>query len=282
MVDVPTALSPEPTQSPPPGTLRADRLRLHRRDGMARSSAAPTAPAPLADGPALPTTNPRTCWTERRRLGLQRVGMHLLDLPLGMNLIASDGALDHSDRGDARSRRAGIRRRCSNPVDPVDVLDPAPCHPMTVPHRDPSSCWPTPHPLHRRRARPGPRRAAHAARPRPRLRRSWSRPSGPRAGVEPGVRAGPGPAGAAGSGRLAGQATYAFGTASRRHAIPAAGFCSRMCRTGLPRRRVPPDRALSVESSGLVRVEGSPVYRLSVTLRNRAAWRWPRRHWTWR
>lgn len=29
--------------------------------------------------------------------------------------------------------------------------------------------------------------------------------------------------------------------------------------------------ALSVESSGLVRVEGSPVYRLSVTLRNRAA-----------
>ena len=36
--------------------------------------------------------------------------------------------------------------------------------------------------------------------------------------------------------------------------------------------------ALSVESSALVRVEGAPVYRLAVTLRNRAAhWMWPRR-----
>lgn len=190
----------------------------------------------------------------------------LIDLPPGMEVVATDGALNP----DLALPAADAPTACaSDRVEPDFGFDatvapataPAPAADATVLAADaptavapPSGTTDDPAPA----LPPAPSfvlRAERAAR--------WRRP---------GVRLALGLASLLAALALAAQATYSF-----RDRIAAASPAARPilqqacaaigCRIGEYRQI----DALSMESSALVRVDGAPVYRLAVTLRNRAA-----------
>jgi predicted Zn finger-like uncharacterized protein len=269
MVDVPTALSPETTQSPPPEPFAPTDFGSTAVMEWPDGSAAPIAPAPLADGPVAADDESAYVLDDPPAAGSAGSG-HLLDLPLGMNLIASDGALV--------TPIAGMHDRAeppfdvdAHPVDPVDVLDPDPVpsddgvapQPFVVlAHATPAAPATAPGPA------PVERPPSPAASEAPSFLVQAERAERWR---RPGVRLALALLALLGLAGLAGQATYAFrdriaaGMPSLRPLLQQ-GCAALDCRVGEFRQI----ESLSVESSGLVRVEGSPVYRLSVTLRNRA------------
>ena len=271
MVDVPTALAPEPMQATPPGPFPPTDFGPTAVMDWPDSTSAPTALAPPANGPTVADEESAYVLEDTPAVA-PAVPDHLLDLPLGMNLIASDGALTTPIAGPRADRADPAFDVEAEATGPVDVLDPDPStsgpsaasEPFFVlaqatPGAPALASISTP-------ADPAPEPASSQAPSflvRAERAERWRRP---------GVRLVLAVLALLGAGGLAGQATYAFrdriaaGMPALRPMLQQA--CAALdCRIGEFRQI----ESLSVESSGLVRVEGAPVYRLSVTLRNRAA-----------
>lgn len=300
MVDVPTVLAPEPDaagQAPahtdfsptavmdwpgggPPGAADGD--------PPAAASAIP-APreAPAAESvPSVPEA-PATAFAEAADDGAAFVlddtppaaigsGQEsLLDLPLGLHLIASDGAIQvpadlPASSDDRRDPSLGLDEAAGN-----DMLDPGlPPNPgpensepfLVLAHATsaPPTAW-APAPVDDATSVPEadePGRAPSFVVKADRAAR-WQRP---------GVRASLALLALVAGTGLAAQMTYTFRDRLAASVPASRPWLQQACeRIGCRIEDFRQIEALSVESSGLVRVEGSSVYRLSVTLRNRAA-----------
>lgn len=250
-----------PTAHPPPAAAASP---------ASAAQAAPTPPVAMHRGPGSPADEDVAFVTEDLPHAGGR-GPSLLDLPIGMNLIASDGAVvTPATATDDPDRTEPVYDVTDDPSTPVDVLNPeAPAHdPAAQPFvvmaqaTPPSGVGPTPGVADA--AAPGstPDRAPSFLL-RAERAEQWRRPGVRLALSAAALMLGVG---------LAAQVVHAFrdrlvaSTPSLRPVLQQA--CSVMGCTVGDWRQID---ALTVESTGLVRVDGAPVYRLSVTLRNRAA-----------
>ena len=202
----------------------------------------------------------------------------LLDLPIGLNLIASDGAVvpvaAAGAATDGHERTEPVYDVVDDASAPVDVLNPDPTpHDATsepflvMAHATPAAAngqapavaeASDPPPAAETGAEKAPSFLVRAERAE-----RWRRP---------GVRLALSALALIGAVGLAAQVANAFRdriVASAPSWRPAMQqVCAALGCTVGDYRQID---ALSVESSGLVRAEGAPVYRLAVTLRNRAA-----------
>jgi hypothetical protein len=196
----------------------------------------------------------------------------LLDLPLGLNLIASDGAVAPTAGPTVTSEKTepyyGV---VDDPSAPVDLMNPAPLAGNSEAEPFVVLAQATTQPTGAATPAPGdragleddiPDRAPSFVLQAERAAR-WRRP---------GVRITLALLALAGTAGLAGQVIHAFrdrivASAPALRPVLQQACAALGCTIGDFRQI----ESLSVESSGLARVEGAPVYRLTVTLRNRAA-----------
>ena len=199
----------------------------------------------------------------------------LLDLPIGVNLIASDGAVVAAPASTGHERTEPFYDVVDDATAPVDVLNPDP-----TPHDAAAEPF-----LVMAQATPVAASAVAADAGNPADAAAAVAVSAPDRAPsfvvqaeraerwrKPGVRAALSVLALIGAAGLAGQVAHAFrdrivaAAPSWRPAMQQA--CAALGCTVGDYRQID---ALSVESSGLVRAEGAPVYRLAVTLRNRAS-----------
>lgn len=282
MVEVPTALTPEPRSAVAAESFAATDFGptavMEWPEGHAEAAAPAAAAAAAAPptGPAQPPVPPleddSAYVTDDPPSAVSASGS-LLDLPIGLNLITSDGGMAPPVAANDERTEPVYDVEDDEANEPVDVLNP-----------DPSAQDPAAEPfLVMAQATPQPGAtdavpaaaavAAEAAAPdagespsfllRAERAERWRRP---------GVRLALAAVALLGGVGLAAQVTLAFrdrivaSAPALRPALQQA--CAALGCTVGDLRQI---ESLSVESSGLVRVEGAPVYRLSVTLRNRAS-----------
>ncbi|MEN9628425.1 MAG: hypothetical protein RJA10_1652 [Pseudomonadota bacterium] len=195
----------------------------------------------------------------------------LLDLPIGLNLIASDGAVQPAPPATiAHERTEPVYDVVDDAPAPVDVLnpDPAPSDVAAEPFLVMAQATPaaTQAPMAVAASMDEAVAAAPERAPsfvvRAERAERWRRPW---------VRALLSALALVGTIALAGQVTYTFRDRIVAAAPSLRPVLQQACATlGCTVGEYRQIDALSVESSGLVRVEGAPVYRLAVTLRNRA------------
>lgn len=192
----------------------------------------------------------------------------LIELPPGIEVVATDGALSAdlaAPTGEPTGPAAGVDGAPGIEVPEAEHLAPPVTPASAIEH---AAAMPPAHDSARERPPPG-ETPAPADQPAPSFVLQAERAARWR---RPGVRLALGLMVLVSASGLAAQITYAF-----RDRIAAASPAARPlllqacaaigCRVGEYRQI----EALSVESSGLVRVDGAPVYRLAVTLRNRSA-----------
>lgn len=192
----------------------------------------------------------------------------LIELPPGVEVVATDGALSAdlaTPTGEPAGPAVGVDMAPGIEGPEAEPLAPVVASASAV---EPAAAISPPHDAGRERPAPG-ASPAPADQPAPSFVLQAERAARWR---RPGVRLALGLMVLVAASGLAAQVTYAF-----RDRIAAASPAVRPlllqacavigCRVGEYRQI----DALSVESSGLVRVDGAPVYRLAVTLRNRSA-----------
>ena len=294
MVEVPTVLAPDPPASPSPDTFPPtdfgptavmewpDTTNAAEADRGPAVPVASTSTAPARSSPAAVTPTGRAAptppeddsayVTDDTPAAASSGPGSLLDLPIGLNLIASDGAVVPPPPATAEHERAEpVYDVVDDPPAPVDVLnpEPTPADAAAEPFLVMAQATPAATPASAARLAGGDEALAELPDRAPsflvRAERAerWRRPW---------VRAVLSVLALAGAVGLAGQVTHTFrdrivaAAPALRPALQQA--CTTLGCTVGEYRQID---ALSVESSGLVRVEGAPVYRLAVTLRNRAA-----------
>ena len=292
MVEVPTVLSPDPrTESAPEtfpptdfGTTAVMEWPDTTNVAEAERTQPPPAPAPPRPAPAQPATPARpapvaaadddSAYVTEDPVPVPVSAGSLLDLPIGVNLIASDGAVVAAPASTGHERTEPFYDVVDDATAPVDVLNPDP-----TPHDAAAEPF-----LVMAQATPvaASAVAADSGNPDDAVAVAMSAPDRAPSFVvqadraerwrKPGVRAALSVLALIGAAGLAGQVAHAFrdrivaAAPSWRPAMQQA--CAALGCTVGDYRQID---ALSVESSGLVRAEGAPVYRLAVTLRNRAS-----------
>lgn len=293
MVEVPTVLTPEVAPQPAADTFAATDFGptavMEWPDAGTVAETEPSAPMPAP----LPSSPPSAVQTEVASVPTPPSDEDsayvlddppppgtgsLLDLPLGINLIASDGAMGLGTLPEQgpNDRAEPTFDVVDEPAEPVDVLDPSAtttpgpveAAPFFVLAQATGSAQAAPAMpvLDRIGADPvaaePPARAPSFLVQAERAER-WRRP---------GVRIALSLLALVGGLGLLAQVAYTFrdrlaATVPALRPALAQGCMVLGCRVG----EFQQIESLSVESSGLVPVEGAPVYRLTVTLRNRAS-----------
>lgn len=279
MVEVPTALTPEPRTTAAAASFAATDFGptavMEWPEGRADAAAPATPPASsqavVPVQPPAPPPEDDSAYVTDDPPGAVSSSGSLLDLPIGLNLITSDGGMAPQAAANDERTEPVYDVEDDEANEPVDVLNPDPS--ALDPAAEPFLVMAQATPPGAATDPPPEAAAAEALAPeadeppsfllRAERAERWRRP---------GVRLALAALALLGSVGLAAQVTFAFrdrivaSAPALRPALQQA--CAALGCTVGDLRQI---ESLSVESSGLVRVEGAPVYRLAVTLRNRAS-----------